>query len=65
MLMLGKQTRYSGHNSLQGENEMLKKGSIVLSIWCVVNFMLAFIILFYVIVLNRTPQFCKWLLYHK
>jgi hypothetical protein len=32
---------------------MLKKGSIVLSIWCVINFILAFIILCYVIVLNE------------
>jgi hypothetical protein len=35
---------------------MLKKGSIVLSIWCVVNFMLAFIILCDVIILeNDSP----------
>jgi hypothetical protein len=32
---------------------MLKKGSIVLSIWCVINFMLALIILSYVIVFKR------------
>ncbi len=32
---------------------MLKKGSIVLSIWCVINFMLAFIILGYVIILKE------------
>jgi hypothetical protein len=32
---------------------MLKKGSIILSIWCVINFMLAFIILCYVIVLKK------------
>ncbi len=32
---------------------MLKKGSIALSIWCVINFMLALIILFYVIVLRK------------
>jgi len=32
---------------------MLKKGSIVLSIWCVINFILAFIILSYVIVLKK------------
>jgi hypothetical protein len=32
---------------------MLKKGSIVLSIWCVINFILAFIILCYVIVLKK------------
>jgi hypothetical protein len=32
---------------------MLKRGSMVLSIWCVINFMLAFIILCYVIVLNQ------------
>ena len=37
---------------------MLKKGSIVLSIWCVINFMLAFIILCYVIVLQEgLPNF--------
>jgi hypothetical protein len=35
------------------ERKMLKKGSIVLSIWCVINFMLAFFILCYVIVLNK------------
>jgi hypothetical protein len=35
---------------------MLKKGSIVLSIWCVINFMLASLILCYVIVLkNDSP----------
>ena len=32
---------------------MLKKGSIVLSIWCVINFILALIILCYVIVLKK------------
>ena len=32
---------------------MLKKGSIVLSIWCAINFILAFIILSYVIVLKK------------
>jgi hypothetical protein len=32
---------------------MLKKGSTVLSIWCGINFTLAFIILFYVIVLKK------------
>jgi len=32
---------------------MLKKGSIVLSIWCVINFFLAFIILCYVIVFKQ------------
>jgi hypothetical protein len=32
---------------------MLKKGSMFLSIWCVINFMLAFIILCYVIVLKK------------
>jgi hypothetical protein len=32
---------------------MLKKGSTVLSIWCVVNFLLALIILCYVIVLKK------------
>jgi uncharacterized membrane protein YhaH (DUF805 family) len=32
---------------------MLKKGSSVLSIWCVINFALAFIILSYVIVLKE------------
>ena len=37
---------------------MLKKGSIVLSIWCVINFMLALIILCYVIVLKKElPNF--------
>ena len=32
---------------------MLKKGSNILSIWCVINFILAFVILFYVIVLKQ------------
>ncbi len=32
---------------------MLKRGSMVLSIWCVINFMLAFIILSYVIVFKQ------------
>jgi hypothetical protein len=32
---------------------MLKRGSTVLSIWCVINFALAFIILSYVIVLKQ------------
>jgi len=32
---------------------MLKRGSIVLSIWCVLNFLLAFTILCYVIVLQE------------
>jgi hypothetical protein len=35
---------------------MLKKGSTLLSIWCVINFILAFVILVYVIVLkNDSP----------
>ena len=32
---------------------MLKRGSTVLSIWCAINFILAFIILIYVIVLKQ------------
>ncbi len=32
---------------------MLKKGSLVLSIWCIINFVLAFVILGYVIVLKE------------
>ena len=32
---------------------MLKKGSLVLSIWCGINFILAFIILCYVIILKQ------------
>src|SRR5512136_15543 len=32
---------------------MLKKGSIALSIWCVINFILAFTILCYVIILKK------------
>ncbi len=32
---------------------MLKKGSMVLSIWCVINFILAFIILCYVIIFKQ------------
>jgi hypothetical protein len=54
--MLVEQTIKSGHNTLHGDSEMLKKGSIVLSIWCVINFILAFLILCYVIVLkNDSP----------
>jgi hypothetical protein len=40
-------------NTSLGENKMLKKGSMVLSIWCGINFILAFIILCYVIVLKQ------------
>ena len=32
---------------------MLKKGSVILSIWCIINFILAFTILIYVIVFQR------------
>ena len=32
---------------------MLKKGSLVLSMWCVINFTLAFVILFFIIVLKQ------------
>ncbi len=32
---------------------MLKKGALVLSVWCVINFILAFVILCYVIVLKK------------
>ena len=32
---------------------MLKRGSLVLSVWCVINFVLAFTILCYVIVLKK------------
>ena len=32
---------------------MLKKGSVILSIWCIINFILAFTILSYVIVFQR------------
>ena len=32
---------------------MLKKGSVILSTWCIINFTLAFTILSYVIVFNR------------
>lgn len=32
---------------------MLKRGSLFLSIWCIINFILAFIILCYVIVLKK------------
>jgi len=35
------------------DSKMLKKGSIVLSIWCGINFILALIILCYVIVLKK------------
>jgi hypothetical protein len=40
-------------NTSPGENQMLKRGSIVLSIWCIINFILAFIILCFVIVLKQ------------
>jgi len=40
-------------HSKKEDSKMLKKGSIVLSIWCVINFMLALIILCYVIVLKK------------
>jgi hypothetical protein len=43
----------SGHNTSQGENKMLKRGSLALSIWCGINFILALIILCYVIVLKK------------
>jgi hypothetical protein len=32
---------------------MLKKGSLVLSIWCIINFLLALIILSYVLILKK------------
>lgn len=32
---------------------MVKKGSIILSIWCIINFILAFFILCYVLVLKK------------
>jgi hypothetical protein len=51
--MLVEQTSKSGHNTSHGESKMLKRGSIVLSIWCGINFILAFIILCYVIVLKE------------
>jgi hypothetical protein len=41
------------HHTSQGESQMLKKGSVVLSIWCIINFLLALIILGYVIVLKK------------
>jgi hypothetical protein len=43
----------SGHKKLHGDSKMLNKGSMALSIWCVINFILAFIILCYVIVLKQ------------
>lgn len=36
-----------------GDSEMIKKGSFVLSIWCMINFMLALIILSYVLILKK------------
>ena len=39
--------------SKKEDSKMLKKGSIVLSIWCGINFILALIILCYVIVLKK------------
>jgi hypothetical protein len=38
---------------LQGQRKLLRTGANVLSIWCVINFILAFIILCYVIVLKK------------
>jgi hypothetical protein len=38
--------------NIEGE-KMLKKGSLVLSIWCGINFILAFTILCYVIILKK------------
>jgi hypothetical protein len=38
---------------------MLKKGSMVLSIWCVINFVLAFTILCYVIMLKKDSPILK------
>jgi hypothetical protein len=43
------------HNTSQGETKMLKKGSIILSLWCGINFILAFIILSFVIILKKDP----------
>jgi hypothetical protein len=40
----------SGHNTSQGESKMLKRGSIVLSIWCGVNFFFAALILTIVVI---------------
>jgi hypothetical protein len=37
-------------HTTDGESKMIKRGSVLLSIWCVINFVLAFIILSYVIV---------------
>jgi hypothetical protein len=51
--MLVESTLKSGQNTSQGENETLKKGSMVLSVWCGINFILAFVILCYVIVLKE------------
>jgi hypothetical protein len=41
-----------GHQNKE-KAKMLKKGSMVLSIWCLINFALAFIILSYVIVFKQ------------
>jgi hypothetical protein len=43
--MLVKQTIKSGHNTSQGESRMLKRGSIVLSIWSGLNFLISSLIL--------------------
>jgi hypothetical protein len=53
MVMLVGSTLKSRHNTSPGESKVLKIGSIVLSIWCVINFILAFTILCYVIVLKE------------
>jgi hypothetical protein len=53
MVMLMEQPLKSGHNTSQGASKMIKRGSIILSIWCVINFMLAITILSYVIVLKE------------
>jgi hypothetical protein len=51
--MLAELTSKRGHTPSRGESKVLKRGSFVLSIWCVINFILAFIILCYVIVLKK------------
>jgi hypothetical protein len=43
--MLVEQTIKRGHNTSQGESRMLKRGSIVLSIWSGLNFLISSLIL--------------------
>jgi hypothetical protein len=53
MAILVKLTFASGHETSYGETKMLRRGSLLLSTWSVINFVLASLILCYVIVLKE------------